>query len=868
MPTTKARLLSTLINNDGDVKLTNLDTVAIQDSADVISAAPSGMTVYTTLDSLPTTNLTSGDQAYVSANNRMYISNGSGWYNVALVNLSPTMSLDQSGTIVLNADTLSATVTITAQDSDNPDAILSFSVESDGNMLATGVTVSQDSSVFTITSLTEDSGAVAGNFDLTFKTTDNINTASEVLSFSLAFSNVVDSSSATTFLLKATGNTDDNYSITYVGKDSAGDVIGTTETGSPYASTFTPYRSGGYSLYFSGAEAGKITSADNGIFDCVANDNMTIEFWLYPKNLNSSTSGDLYIGQGGNLWIATDWSAGGVSANKIGVAYWDRSWNAINSTTTVVNDQWYHVAMTYDGTNIKLYLDGQLEATSGSWAGYANSESQAIGGWTSNGYVTEKYMTDIRVSHSIRYTGNFTPPARGTLANDSNTKSLFGSAAVKDDGSSAPAWSFGAAIRTIPFGPDDYSPWADSDGGAIHIEKGEFIQYTSDTAAGGISNFGTSTNYGTLECWVYITDYPSTYQGTIWGKGGSSLSGGYWLGLEVSPDGTLRCAVNSNYNSVTGMIITTEALVKDQWYHLALVTNTTTWTVYINGKASGSVTPSAWTSNSEQAIYSGRLAYDTNAGRQWAGLISNLKISTSTSSYSTKYTGAFTTYDMIAPTWDSDTALLLTGANDANMYDATGGNHLRPEGDPQSSTTQRKFDTSSSVYFDGNDRLRLAMDGTYGHRLTTAEFGTSDWTVEGWIYPTAGSSQYIWGDVASSGANSSASHFVLYNSTGITAYNYTNGNVTLTGTETAAAETWHHIAVTREGSTFRLFVNGVLDTSATNANAMNNTSVDYAIGGVGDFASYFTGYIQDFRITKGKARYTATFTPPTAEFEL
>ena len=31
-------------------------------------------------------------------------------------------------------------------------------------------------------------------------------------------------------------------------------------------------------------------------------------------------------------------------------------------------------------------------------------------------------------------------------------------------------------------------------------------------------------------------------------------------------------------------------------------------------------------------------------------------------------------------------------------------------------------------------------------------------------------------------------------------------------------------------------------------------------------SEYLTGYIDDLRITKGYARYTATFTPPTAAF--
>lgn len=213
----------------------------------------------------------------------------------------------------------------------------------------------------------------------------------------------------------------------------------------------------------------------------------------------------------------------------------------------------------------------------------------------------------------------------------------------------------------------------------------------------------------------------------------------------------------------------------------------------------------------------------------------------------------------IAP---ASSVLHMQNKSDANIYDASGSHVLQIEGDAQSNTSTRKFSTSSSVYFDGTgDQIRIP-DGIW------KSFGTGDWTIEGWIYSTSSSDQYVWGDAASSGQNSSASHFLLWTTTGITSYNYAGGNVTLTGSEATAANTWHHIATTREGNTFRLFVNGVLDASSTSSNAMNDSTVNYAIGGVGDYDSKFTGYIQDFRVTKGKAIYTAAFTPPTAEFEL
>jgi len=146
----------------------------------------SGLVVYATLDDLPTSGLTAGDQAYVTSTNRLYVSNGTGWYNVALFNATPTLSISPSGAVTLAVDGSTPTViTLTGTDSDNADANLVYSVESDGSF-SNIATLSQDSSVFTITPLSEDS-ATPGSSTLTFKVSDGISFGSGTTEFSLTF---------------------------------------------------------------------------------------------------------------------------------------------------------------------------------------------------------------------------------------------------------------------------------------------------------------------------------------------------------------------------------------------------------------------------------------------------------------------------------------------------------------------------------------------------------------------------------------------------------------------------------------------------------------------------------------------------------
>jgi hypothetical protein len=87
----------------------------------------------------------------------------------------------------------------------------------------------------------------------------------------------------------------------------------------------------------------------------------------------------------------------------------------------------------------------------------------------------------------------------------------------------------------------------------------------------------------------------------------------------------------------------------------------------------------------------------------------------------------------------------------------------------------------------------------------------------------------------------------------------------ITGTTSPAVDTWHHAALTRSSGDHRLFLNGVQEGSTWN-NSYNQSNALIEIGQNPSGSQSFTGYIDDLRITKNVARYTATFTPPTAAF--
>ena len=175
-------LSKTEVENTSNLALLNTNSPTGVDSADVQNI---GLSHFDTLDSLPITNLVRGQQAYVTGTNRLYISNGSGWFNVALINASPTLTIDPAGSISLATDGTPTTITLTATDSDTSSSAITFSVESDGSFSGLG-TLSQDSSVFTITPKLEDSATTTSS-TLTFKASDGINFGSGTTALSLTF---------------------------------------------------------------------------------------------------------------------------------------------------------------------------------------------------------------------------------------------------------------------------------------------------------------------------------------------------------------------------------------------------------------------------------------------------------------------------------------------------------------------------------------------------------------------------------------------------------------------------------------------------------------------------------------------------------
>ena len=340
-------------------------------------------TVYASVDNLPTSGNITGSQAFVSGTNRLYIWNGSGWYNIALINNTPTIS-GASSSYALAIDGTATTVTLTATDPEGLPITYSIASDTSGNIATVTQGTGSNTNVFTITPSTNT--AHAGTFSLTFRASDGVNLATAVSSFTLQFQ--VQNKNYTTALITSIGANNGTNS-SFDDKSTSDHTI--TANGAAHQSTFSPYRSGGYSTYFDGAgDYLKVT--DSAEHDFGTGD-FSMEFFWWPETVTGNTgsihimisapnnSHNQFIYHESNYWY---YQAGGGGASVIP-----------SSTGAATAKAWNHVVLCRSGTTMSIFSNGTRTATVQSSAAVDFSHA-TIGRYDSGGYEVDGYVRDMR----------------------------------------------------------------------------------------------------------------------------------------------------------------------------------------------------------------------------------------------------------------------------------------------------------------------------------------------------------------------------------------------------------------------------------------------------------------------------------------
>jgi hypothetical protein len=223
-----------------------------------------------------------------------------------------------------------------------------------------------------------------------------------------------------------------------------------------------------------------------------------------------------------------------------------------------------------------------------------------------------------------------------------------------------------------------------------------------------------------------------------------------------------------------------------------------------------------------------------------------------------------------APSGDPNFAnvlLLLSfdGANDSTTFTDSSLSNLTPTsvaGSAKLSTAESKFGSSSGNFNSGSN-----ANITYKDELLIAQSESFTW--EWWAYVTAAttstsfaSSNYI---VESQGTFDIAVS-LKQGSSGGKFWAFAQDNSTgFDHQDQVVLDQWQHVALVRNSNTIHLYVDGVQSTTSASLNYALNNNAFFSIGPRQSGSSNKL-YIDELRITKGVARYTANFTPPTEAF--
>jgi hypothetical protein len=482
-----------------------------------------------------------------------------------------------------------------------------------------------------------------------------------------------------------------------------------------------------------------------------------------------------------------------------------------------------------------------------------------------NGGPINGYISNFRyIVGTSLYTANFTP-STAPLTAITNTQILTcQSNSFIDNSGNSRAISIAAGTPSVqafsPFVPAYITPTTFSN---VFDGTGDFV------STGTAANLDNISGDFTIEYWQYpVTGSNGQY--VALGSAVGSYSGNATSFVYVPSTNNFY----SVFNTTSGPNYTGGDYL-NKWTHVAWVRNgvgSNNCTLYLNGVsvATSTYTGTLNLNSTNSNTFIGKNGWD--ASYLFTGALSNLRIVKGTAVYTANFTPPTAPLTAIANTQ------LLTCQSSTFLDNSTNTFALTANGNVQPVTTApfpAKVDTTTlnsaysksliggSAYFDGTgDYLNTPTANT------SLQFGTGDFTVEFWAYPTnltgstgIGSSQIIF---ASAGASSFMCSIWTGNVHTVKAdvadlYDFPS---------TAVRQgNWFHVAICRASGSMKCFVNGA-QAGSTTADA-----TDYSGTGVGAIgANYsggynFTGYISGLRVLKGTALYNANFatglTPPT-----
>ena len=791
----------------------------------VTDAGVQATVVYATAADLPLVGNTAGDIALVSETNRLYIFTGSGQYNVALINTNPTIITAPDGSYVFATDGTPIVITLQAQDPEEVPIAWTYVVTS--GALGSTATVSQADNVFTITPSVNE--VDAGTFSITFTASDGVNLATAASSFTLLFGTEDQYYNYSSILLKS-GSTAGLNNTTFVDESTNGFTV--TPTGDVYQGSLSPYSPAGWSAYFDGTGDYLDIPGDAAAF---GTSDYTVEGWHYYTGAAATNTRFLIdCRQGGGSGSLLLFFENAIYKLYIG--------GHVANGGTLVKDAWQHFALVRSSGSTKLYVNGTSVFTWADSTNYASTQVR-LGRDTGNNDSLSwvGYMSDIRiVKGTAVYTSNFTPPTEPLTAISGTSLLTCQSNRFIDNSTNNFTITKYGDTKAVPFSPyipsEKYDPTVHG-GSAYFDDVGDYLTIPNS------EGFQFGTGDFTIEFWINRNNADGSIISI-----NQSAGAGAWAVVISGGQLYFQSSV------AAASLLYPFAIQAGVWTHCAWTREGGVNRAFINGVKRQEVTSAINYVNTNNLL----VGTAPSTYGEYAGYIGDLRVVKGTAVYTADFTPPTQSLTAI-----SGTSLLLN-MNNTGIYDEMAKNNIKMVGNTTTSTTQTKY-SDTSVYFDGAADW---IDLYYSANLILS----SAFTIEAWVFLSSSQSNQTLFNMTP--PHSTIALSLNRGGTGSTHVYVGNGSSWVgspainSGGNTIAINQWYHVALTSDGTTLRLFHNGIIvGTSTTLPSGFQgyarigaiNTGV-YGAGG----NEYFNGYMEDFRITNGVARYTANFTPPTA----
>ena len=627
-----------------------------------------------------------------------------------------------------------------------------------------------------------------------------------------------------------------------------------TKNGDTSVQRFSPFNPSSvtptsYSGYFDG-NGDYLNTPSNAVFGFGTGD-FTIEAWFYFTGTISTYQRPWWFGDDNdNIEInGSVLRVGGASQGTL-----------ITGGTTIVANTWYHIALTRASGSYKLWLNGSQQGSTASNSYNSSARTFTAMATSSGVQPSTGYISNLRiVKGTAVYTTTFTPSTTPlTAISGTSLLTLQSTTFIDNSTNNLTLTAAGNSKPTIqnPFGytsttTNGYS--VSTIGGSGYFDgSGDYLSYT-----GSLSLTGAFTVQG----WFYNTSTSGAQQ-TLFVFNSASGNGYGSLRADCDQANTqFNFSVNmsTNGSSWATTLSTNNAYIKNVWNHFAVTRDSSNAVkVFINGVqiASGTQAGTLYNTSTTNAIGCNNLP--GTATNPFNGYISDLQLINGTALYNSNFVPPS------APLTAVQNTSLLTNMTSAGIYDAAMMNNMESVGDAKLSTAISKFG-GSSMSFDGTGDY-LVLSGNLSSGINA--MGTGDFTIEFWLYANsvAASDQ---GLIDMRPASTNGYYPYLYMNNGQVTYWLNSTAVINSSAGAITTGTWYHVALSRSGSSNKLFINGTQSGSTFTSNTAllcdNNRP---AIGSAGTTlgASPLNGYLDDLRITKGYARYTSNFTPPTTPF--